>query len=103
MTMRLARIPWAEGGTPSADVLRGRLGDEGFEVFEWVDAPGADYAPHAHDRDESLWVVDGEITFGVAGAEYCLGPGDRLMLPHGTVHTARAGASGARYLIGERR
>ena len=29
-------------------------------------------------------------------------PGDRLMLPQGTVHTAIAGPQGATYLIGER-
>jgi quercetin dioxygenase-like cupin family protein len=45
----------------------------------------------------------GEIIFGAAGGEYRLGPGDRLMLPAGTVHTAHAGGRGALYLIGERR
>ena len=76
---------------------------DGFESFLWIDPPDADYSPHAHDHDESLWVIDGEITFGAEGQELRLGPGDRLMLPKGTIHTARAGREGARYLIGERR
>jgi quercetin dioxygenase-like cupin family protein len=101
--MRLERIPWTERDAPTEEILRRRLGDDGFDAFEWRDPPGADYAPHAHDHDESLWVVEGEIVFGAAGQEYRLGPGDRLMLPQGTVHTARAGRAGARYLIGERR
>jgi quercetin dioxygenase-like cupin family protein len=101
--MRLARIAWEESGSPSGEDLRERLAAEGFESFEWADAPGADYSPHAHDHDESLWVIDGDIVFSVAGVDYRLGPGDRLMLPKGTVHTARAGGAGARYLIGERR
>ena len=83
-------------------VLRQRLEAEGFSVWAWSDQPGADYRPHSHDHDESLWVVSGEITFGAAGREFRLGPGDRLMLPQGTVHTARAGATGATYLIGEK-
>jgi len=100
--MRLQVIPWEQTEPPSEQELRGRLSAEGFESFRWRDEPGADYQPHAHDHDEALWVVEGEITFGVAGQDYRLRPGDRLNLPKGTVHTARAGVRGATYLIGER-
>jgi quercetin dioxygenase-like cupin family protein len=100
--MRLERIPWDGSGDPSEAVLRRRLEAEGFAVFCWRDQAGATYTAHAHDHDESLWVVDGEITFGAGGGELRLGPGDRLMLPRGTVHTAKAGPHGATYLIGER-
>jgi len=100
--VRLERIPWPGPGTPDESMLRRRLEREGFSVFRWRDAPGASYAPHSHDHDESLWVVEGEITFGAGGDDIRLGPGDRLMLPHDTVHTAKAGPRGATYLIGER-
>jgi len=100
--MELALIPWAGPGTPTEAALKQRLESDGFDAFTWQDDARADYAPHAHDHDESLWVIEGEITFGVAGRDYRLGPGDRLMLPGDTVHTARAGAAGARYLIGQR-
>jgi quercetin dioxygenase-like cupin family protein len=100
--MRLERIPWTDAGPPTEDVLRERLAADGFAPFAWRDPAGADYSPHQHDHDESLWVIEGEITFGVGGKDYRLGPGDRLMLPAGTVHTARAGPAGAHYLIGER-
>jgi uncharacterized protein YjlB len=101
--MELALIAWTGPATPTEAALRQRLEADGFDAFAWQDGARADYAAHAHDHDESLWVIEGEITFGVAGRDYRLGPGDRLMLPAGTVHTARAGAAGARYLIGERR
>ena len=101
--MNLERIPWSERTVPTEAALRARLEADGFETFSWRDPPEADYTAHSHDHDESLWVVEGEITFGAAGAEYRLGPGDRLMLPAGTVHTAHAGTRGALYLIGERR
>ncbi len=100
--MRLERIPWPGPGAPAGADLRARLEREGFGVFEWSDPPGADYAPHSHEHDESLWVIAGDVTFGAGGQELRLGPGDRLMLPRGTVHTARAGSRGATYLIGER-
>jgi quercetin dioxygenase-like cupin family protein len=102
MTMRLERIPWQGAGAPVERILKQRLAAEGFDVSRWRDEPGAEYRPHSHDHDESLWVVEGEIVFGIGGREYRLGAGDRLMLPAGTVHTARAGAGGATYLIGER-
>jgi len=100
--MRLERISWADREPPVGETLRARLAEEGFDSFEWRDGPGAAYSPHAHDHDESLWVIEGEIVFGVDGRDYRLGAGDRLMLPAGTIHTARAGHAGARYLIGER-
>ena len=100
--MRLEVIAWAAGSTVDETALRRQLEAEGFSVWRWSDAPGADYQPHTHDHDESLWVVAGEITFGAAGRALRLGSGDRLMLPKGTVHTARAGSAGATYLIGER-
>ena len=101
--MRLERIAWTATDRPIEARLHEMLARDGFDVFRWRDAPGAHYAAHHHDHDESLWVVDGEITFGAEGTALRLGPGDRLMLPAGTVHTADAGAAGATYLIGQRR
>lgn len=90
-------------GRVDAAALRRQLEADGFAVWSWSDPPGCDYPPHTHDHDECLWVLAGEINFGAAGCEFRLRPGDRLMLPQGTVHTARAGAAGATYLIGEQR
>jgi len=101
--MRLERIAWNDATPPDETTLRGRLAADGFEAWSWTDAPGATYAPHSHDQDESLWVVAGEISFTVGDETYQLGPGDRLQLPAGTVHAAVAGAGGATYLVGERR
>jgi len=100
--MKLERIPWTEAGPPTEEELHRRLASDGFDAFAWEDGAGADYRSHAHDHDESLWVIEGEMTFGAEGGEFRLGPGDRLMLPRGTTHTARAGREGARYLIGQR-
>jgi quercetin dioxygenase-like cupin family protein len=47
-------------------------------------------------------VVRGAIRFEIGGRSHELGPGDRLMLPGGTVHAALAGPDGATYLIGRR-
>ena len=100
--MRLETISWNGRGPIDVNTLQQQLEQEGFNVFRWRDEAGASYEPHSHEHDESVWVVDGELVFGAAGRDYRLRPGDRLMLPRGTVHTARAGAAGATYLIGEK-
>jgi quercetin dioxygenase-like cupin family protein len=101
--MDLARIPWSAADPPNESALRDRLTAAGFEPTRWTDAPGATYAPHAHDHDESLWCLHGSIDFVISGATYSLTAGDRLQLPAGTVHAAKAGPGGATYLVGERR
>jgi len=101
--MKLERIPWgARGGSPDEGTLRRALENDGFDVCVWSDPPNRTYDPHAHDHDECLWVVRGAIVFQIDGRDFELGPGDRLMLPRGTVHGAQARAEGATYLIGER-
>ncbi len=100
--MKLERIPWSGEAAPKAAELRALLEGEGFSVWQWTDAAGATYTPHHHDHDESIVCIEGEITFGAEGRRLTLRPGDRLMLPKRTSHTAEAGKSGATYLIGER-
>lgn len=99
--MRLQQIPWP-GGPVDEEVLRQRLVEEGYDPFRWQDPPGTTYEPHSHAHDESLWVIEGEITFRIGDRDYRLQAGDRLMLPAGTVHTAHVGNSGATYWIGQR-
>lgn len=100
--MRLEIRPWNGTSPPTEEALAERLAGEGFSSFCWSDAPNAHYDEHEHDRDESIWLVSGAIRFGAGGRELVLAPGDRLMLPAGTRHTADAGAEGATYLIGQR-
>ena len=100
--MRLERIAWTEAEPPSEAAVRATLLAEGFEALLWQDSPHAYYAPHAHEDDECLCVLAGEISFEVGGSRLRLGPGDRLRLPAGTLHAATAGPAGASYLIGRR-
>ena len=100
--MTLAHIPW--DGTPLDEAaLRARLHADGYDVWKWSDPAGTDYQAHSHDLDECIWLLDGEMTFAALGRDVRLAVGDRLLLPKGTEHTARAGAAGATYLVGERR
>jgi quercetin dioxygenase-like cupin family protein len=101
--MELEHIVWSGARGPGASALRRLLESEGWDVVLWRDPADRSYASHVHPHDESLWVVRGRIVLRVADREYPLGPGDRLLLPRGTQHTAKAGPEGATYLIGQRR
>ncbi len=101
--MKIERIPWLGEQSPGEATLRRTLEQEGFEVVTWRDRSNWSYEPHRHEHDESLWVVSGSLLLQIEGQDYPLGPGDRLMLPRETLHTARVGPEGATYLIGQRR
>jgi quercetin dioxygenase-like cupin family protein len=73
---------------------------EGLSVSEWTDDAGTHYPEHSHVRDEVLVMIEGSLTMDMAGERRTLGPGDRIELPAGAVHTATVGPNGARYLVG---
>jgi len=73
---------------------------QGFDVTEWTDEPSTHYPAHAHPRDEVLVVLEGSIAMVVETVEHELGPGDRIELTAGAVHTADVGPDGVRYLVG---
>ena len=100
--MELAVVRWEGRDRPAEAWIRELLHGEGYAPFTWSDPPDASYEAHAHDRDESIWIVAGDITFAAGGREFRLAAGDRLMLPKDTVHTARAGQSGATYVVGQK-
>jgi len=99
----LAKIPWEGDSEPVRSQLEESLLEEGFDPFAWVDEPGKRYETHAHEHDETIWILQGAMQFHVAGRVFDLGPGDRLTLPRGSQHEAQAGPEGCEYLVGQRR
>jgi mannose-6-phosphate isomerase-like protein (cupin superfamily) len=92
---------WAEEGQPDAPELKARLQSEGYSVFQWSDAPGTKYGPHAHGEDQSHWIVSGELELRVGHEIYTLRAGDRDYLPANTMHSAFVpGDEPVVYLIG---
>jgi quercetin dioxygenase-like cupin family protein len=84
-----------------ADALN-TLRSEGFaRVYVWHDAPGAAYPDHTHATLSAHIILDGAMTLTHAGTTRTYGPGDRVDVPAGAVHSARMGPSGCRYVVGE--
>ncbi len=43
--------------------------------------------PHSHDRyEETIYGIEGSLTWTVDGTEYVVGPGQALCIPRGSVH-----------------
>jgi quercetin dioxygenase-like cupin family protein len=67
-------------------------------VEVWAE-PGSSVPEHFHPRLEERWeVVEGEVTFRVAGDARRAGPGDRLAAPPGVPHSFENTGSEPAYL-----
>jgi|SRR6185436_11924736 quercetin dioxygenase-like cupin family protein len=92
---------WNEETTPDVNDLKGRLQSEGYSVFQWTDAAGTKYGPHAHAEDQSHWILSGVLDLRVGHETYSLKAGDRDFLPANTIHSASVPRDNpVTYLIG---
>jgi quercetin dioxygenase-like cupin family protein len=67
-------------------------GPEALQMYEVRARPGARFRPHAHDEDEILLVVEGELHAGA----HVVGPGGTMYIPGGTLYAFSAGPEGVR-------
>jgi quercetin dioxygenase-like cupin family protein len=80
---------------PEAGAIEAALRREATDVYGWSNAPGDTYAEHEHTYTKVLYCTRGSIEFVLAGGERLgLRPGDRLVLPPRTRHSAVVGPEG---------
>ena len=86
------------------DELMARLQDEAAGGYSWSNGPGDHYAAHSHPYEKVLYCVEGSITFVLEdeGRSVDLQPGDRLLLPPDTRHSALVGPAGCVCVEGHR-
>lgn len=83
--------------------LERQLQYEGFlHTYIWQDGPNAFYSDHTHATETAHIILEGEMTLTHAGATRTYASGERCDVPAATVHSARIGPHGCRYLIGEK-
>ena len=88
---------------PNEQVLHQQLKSEGFKTtYSWQDGPNAFYPEHTHPTETAHIVLDGELALTMNGTTRVYRAGERCDVPSGAVHSARMGANGCRYLLGER-
>lgn len=83
--------------------LEKQLSAEGFtHTYVWEDGPGVYYPDHTHPTETAHIVIHGEMTITCNGGTKTYKPGERFDVPAHTVHSAKMGPKGCRYLIGEK-
>jgi mannose-6-phosphate isomerase-like protein (cupin superfamily) len=79
-----------------------KLRAEGFaHFFTRQDGPKAFYPEHTHALRTTHVILDGEMALTLEGRTRTVKSGERLDVPANTVHSARMGPAGCRYLVGE--
>lgn len=94
--MDLQVIRWAETAPPSERDLRERMQQDGLAPYAWSNGPYDSYAVHSHSYEKVLYCVRGSIRFVLpdSGRDIDLAPGDCMILPAGTRHSALVGGQG---------
>jgi quercetin dioxygenase-like cupin family protein len=69
-------------------LVEGDQSDGAVAVFEFDVPAGAQVAAaHSHDGyEETIYGLEGTLTWTVEGSETDVGPGEALVIPHGAVH-----------------
>jgi len=82
---------------------RNQLEAEGFSrTFVWQDSPNAFYSDHTHAGLTAHIILDGQMTLTTDGKSQTYRAGERCDVEAGAVHSARMGAQGCRYIVGEK-
>ncbi len=95
----MAAVKFRETGLTDKREIERLLREEGYEVYEWYDPPGAYYPVHTHPGREVRWVIEGEVVIGTQEGEFLLKEGDMIELEPEVPHWART-EKGVRYLCG---
>lgn len=79
------------------------LAREGFGgFFVWQDGAHAFYPDHTHSGLTAHVILEGEMTLTSEGETRTYKAGDRVDVPAHTIHSARMGPRGCKYLVGEK-
>jgi quercetin dioxygenase-like cupin family protein len=79
-----------------------QLRREGFgHTYVVQDARDARYPDHTHPTATAHVILEGEMTITSQGQTQIFRPGGRFDVPANTVHSARVGPEGCRYIVGE--
>ncbi|MEK7161632.1 MAG: hypothetical protein AAB729_02990 [Patescibacteria group bacterium] len=80
-----------------------QLTKEGFgEVSVYEDKPDFEYATHTHEKLTAHFILAGSMNLTDVSGTKELAVGERFDIPAGTVHSAKMGHLGCKYVIGEK-
>ncbi len=93
---------YSEAAAPDPGTIETAVRREAGDVYGWSNAPGDTYGEHEHGYSKLLYCTRGSIDFILAdGARIAMRPGDRLVLPPRTRHSAVVGPDGCACVEGK--
>jgi quercetin dioxygenase-like cupin family protein len=100
--MRADHRRYGAFAAPDPSALEAALRGEARDVYGWSNAPGDTYPEHEHSYTKVLYCTRGSIDFILAAGERVpMRPGDRLVLPPRTRHSALVGPEGCACVEGK--
>ena len=79
-----------------------QLKAEGFShAYVWEDGPNATYGDHTHPTLTTHIILKGELTLTSERKTTTHKAGERVDVPANTVHSAKMGSEGCKYVIGK--
>ena len=92
---------YSETAAPDPGAIEATLRREARDVYGWSNAPGDTYGEHEHGYTKVLYCTRGSIDFILADGRVSMRPGDRLVLPPRTRHSALVGPEGCACVEGK--
>ena len=94
--------PYGGPAAPDPGRIEADLRNEARDVYGWSNGPGDTYGEHEHAYTKVLYCTRGAIEFVLAdGGRIAMRPGDRLVLPPRTRHSAVVGPAGCACVEGK--
>ncbi|MFQ5683828.1 MAG: cupin domain-containing protein [Candidatus Binatia bacterium] len=76
--------------------------EDGFDPLFITDPPGHLYPPHAHPEIKLLVFLEGRMEVNVKKQTFQCKPGDKLVIPGNTEHSAAVGPEGCTFFWAEK-
>ncbi len=86
--MQIERWNPEQDGPLTEQALRRKLEARGYRVARYDYPPGTVFATHTHDIDKIDAVLAGRFRITMGGRSVVLGPGEAVVVPRGTPHSA---------------
>lgn len=91
---------WYLDRLPISVLISSQQTNGAFALVKAAETKGLEAPPHIHTReDETFYLLDGEITFYVAGKELHAKKGDSVFLPRNVLHNFKVETAVANVLV----
>lgn len=98
MEALLHRLSVAVWESVDALLRRKRVDGTRMTVTRYSFGANGRFPDHRHDQEQIAYLLSGRLVFTVEGRDYGLEPGDLIVIPAGSRHSALAGSQGAEVL-----